>query len=107
MPKLCVPHGTWQMTKLEIVKVLLEATTLVKVPGIQEYRIRSLVHDLIFLIVESGHSTKTVVLSSAAGGVGIDLLKVGVNIVDMNHSQVESINMLLGWEAICCYGEKP
>ena len=107
MPKLCVPHGTWQRIKLFIVKVLLKATTLVKVPGIQEYRIRSIVHDLIFLEVESGHSTETVVLRSAARGVGIDLLKVGVNIVDMNHSQVESINMVFGWEAIDCYAEKP
>ena len=81
-------------------------TTLVKVPGIQEYRIRSIVHDLIFLEVESGHSTETVVLRSAARGVGVDFLEVGVNIVDMNHSQVESINMVLGWEAIYRCEEK-
>ena len=38
--------------------------------------------------------------------VDIDLLEMGVNIVDMNHSQVESINMVFGWEAIYSYGEK-
>ena len=81
-------------------------TTLVKVPGIQEYRIRGIVHDLIFLEVEPGHSSETWGLRSAARGVGVDFLEVGVNIVDMNHSQVESINMVLGWEAICRCEEK-
>ena len=50
-------------------------TTLVKVPGIQEYRIRGIVHDLIFLEVEPGHSSETLVFWSAPGSVGVDLFK--------------------------------
>ena len=59
--------------KIFIANILLKISTLIKVPSIQEYRIWSIFHDLIFLKVESGHSSKTLGLRSASRSVSIDL----------------------------------
>ena len=78
----------------------LSLATLIEVTSVQENRIRSLRHDLIFLVGESGHTSIAGVLLSAPGSVHIDLLKVSVDVVYVNNGQVINILLVLGWEAV-------
>ena len=98
-PKLGVPNSSWKNKAWSMELRFLSRATLIEVTGIQENRIGSLSHDLILLVSKSGNTSVTGVLLSASRGVDVDLLEVGVDIIDVNNSQVKNI-LLLGWEAV-------
>ena len=74
--------------------------TLIEVSSIQENRVRRLRHDLILLVSESRHPAIAVVLRAAPRGVDIDLLEVGVDVIDVDHRQVINISTLPSRQAV-------